>query len=149
MPAAVVDLGDFDLQDLEKARGGLRVRGHSQMAAFRPRLRDRSLLAATLLACAVIAAVPLSRAHAEERGAVTLAQILSDRPISEGLRRPSIGGERLPDMLQRPDTRTEIRPQRRIIMPQNEVCRDEPIVRRTERGTVRELTRRCYLVPAR
>jgi hypothetical protein len=143
MPAGVVDL-----QDLEMARRGLRVGGHSQMAAFRPRLRARPLLAATLLACA-LAAAPLSRAHADERTAVKLAQILSDRPISEGLRRPSIGGERLPDMLQRPDTRTEIRPQRRIIMPQNEVCRDEPVFRKSERGTVRDLVRRCYLVPAR
>lgn len=80
---------------------------------------------------------------------IVSAQILSDRPISEGLRRPSIGGERLPDMLQRPDTRTRIRPERRIIMPQNEVCRTEPVFRKTARGTVREEVRRCYLVPAR
>jgi hypothetical protein len=86
--------------------------------------------------------------HAENARTV-VAQILSDRPISEGLRRPSIGGERLPDMLQRPDTRTDIRPQRRIIMPQNQVCRDEPVFRKTDRGTRREVVRRCYLVPAR
>ncbi len=94
-------------------------------------------------------AAPLPVVSAPGSSLVVVAQILSDRPISEGLRRPSIGGERLPDMLQRPDTRTDIRPRRRIIMPQQEICRDEPAFRRTDKGTARGMVRRCYVVPSR
>jgi hypothetical protein len=100
-----------------------------------------------LTALAVSTAAEASQARTGER--LMLAQILNDRPISGSLNRPSIGGNRTPDMLLRPDTQTEIIQRRRIIMPQQEVCRLEPVLRNTERGTRRETVRRCYLVPAR
>jgi hypothetical protein len=96
-------------------------------------------------------ALPVAGTTASASGLVQEAQarILSDRPISEGLERPSIGGNRMPDMLLRPDTRTEIIERRQIISPQREVCRTDPVYRRTSKGTVVEQQRRCWLVPGR
>jgi hypothetical protein len=122
---------------------------------LRPALHRPIGSAAVILALWCVAspakALPATNPMARPSGLVLEAQarILPDRPISEGLERPSIGGNRMPDMLQRPDTRTEIIERRRILSPQREVCRTEPVYRRTPRGTVVEQQRRCWLVPGR
>jgi hypothetical protein len=92
---------------------------------------------------ATVLAASLGGAAAARPAAAAGLNRSQDRPISGSLRRPSIGRERIPDMLLRPDSRTNIVERRQLILPQVEICRDELVRQRSVRRSEIRPVRRC------